>query len=256
MCRTNRERRQLPVPRRVPPLTTMAARCVELRRLFFAMIACARFAIIFWGLPLERAQLRPAIADRWPPRIETGPNGRALWRAAPIAAVTNAERLRLLDRTPLAAIVVNGGTRLEQELPAFPGGAHISTHALPLRAMIRALRPHQWAKNALILVPLVAAHHAGDAGSLLAGVLAFVAFSLCASSVYLLNDLLDLEADRAHPRKSKRPFAAGQSIAAGRVRDGALPAGGRGHHRGVSAREILARAGYLLCAQPAPTPLA
>jgi 4-hydroxybenzoate polyprenyltransferase len=55
-----------------------------------------------------------------------------------------------------------------------------------------------------------------DPGALSAALLAFVAFSLCASSVYLLNDLLDLEADRAHPRKSKRPFAAGDlSLLAG-----------------------------------------
>jgi 4-hydroxybenzoate polyprenyltransferase len=75
--------------------------------------------------------------------------------------------------------------------------------------MIRALRPHQWAKNLLIMVPLLAAHSAADPGSSVAALLAFAAFSLCASSVYLLNDLLDLEADRTHPRKSKRPFAAG-----------------------------------------------
>jgi 4-hydroxybenzoate polyprenyltransferase len=82
--------------------------------------------------------------------------------------------------------------------------------------MIRALRPHQWAKNSLILVPLLAAHRVSDPGSLLAGLLACAAFSLCASSVYLVNDLLDLEADRAHPRKSKRPFAAGDlSLLAG-----------------------------------------
>jgi len=66
-----------------------------------------------------------------------------------------------------------------------------------------------WAKNVLICVPLLAAHRLSDPGSILAALLAFVAFSLCASSVYLVNDLLDLEADRAHSRKSKRPFACG-----------------------------------------------
>jgi 4-hydroxybenzoate polyprenyltransferase len=85
-----------------------------------------------------------------------------------------------------------------------------------LRAAIRALRPHQWVKNALIVVPLLAAHGSRDAHSVMAVVLAAVAFCACASSVYILNDLLDLEADRAHQRKRKRPFASGDlSIAAG-----------------------------------------
>ncbi len=108
------------------------------------------------------------------------------------------------------AIVANGGAALEtfaarhaKVLRTFPSRGNT------LRASLRALRPHQWAKNVLILVPLFAAHRVADPGSLAAGLLAVVAFCLCASSVYVLNDLLDLEADRAHPRKSKRPFAAG-----------------------------------------------
>ncbi|HEY6482185.1 MAG TPA: UbiA family prenyltransferase [Steroidobacteraceae bacterium] len=79
-----------------------------------------------------------------------------------------------------------------------------------LGAALRALRPHQWAKNVLIFIPLLAAHRAGDARAVLDAGLAFVAFSLCASSVYLLNDMLDLQADRQHVRKSKRPFASGE----------------------------------------------
>jgi 4-hydroxybenzoate polyprenyltransferase len=71
------------------------------------------------------------------------------------------------------------------------------------------LRPHQWAKNVLVLVPLLTAHRVGDLSALAAGLAAIAAFCLCASSVYLLNDMLDLEADRNHARKSKRPFAAG-----------------------------------------------
>jgi 4-hydroxybenzoate polyprenyltransferase len=78
-----------------------------------------------------------------------------------------------------------------------------------LRALLRALRPHQWTKNVLVLVPLLAAHRMGDFAATVNVVWAVVAFCLCASSVYVLNDLLDLEADRAHARKSQRPFAAG-----------------------------------------------
>jgi 4-hydroxybenzoate polyprenyltransferase/phosphoserine phosphatase len=122
----------------------------------------------------------------------------------------NETRDLLIWRHARGAIIVRGSAKLERAaagttsvLRSFPETAS------PLRAMLRALRPHQWAKNALILVPLLAAHRVGDRLSLLHGVLAVVAFSLCASSVYILNDLLDLAADRAHPRKSKRPFASG-----------------------------------------------
>jgi 4-hydroxybenzoate polyprenyltransferase len=73
---------------------------------------------------------------------------------------------------------------------------------------LRALRVHQWLKNLLVLVPLLAAHQVLDGASLYRAFWAFLAFSLCASAVYLLNDLLDLEADRQHIRKRNRPFAA------------------------------------------------
>lgn len=76
--------------------------------------------------------------------------------------------------------------------------------------LLKAIRVHQWAKNALILVPLLAAHKVSDMSLALDGVLAFMAFSLCASSVYLLNDMLDLEADRQHHSKCHRPFASGR----------------------------------------------
>lgn len=77
-------------------------------------------------------------------------------------------------------------------------------------AWLRALRPHQWTKNVLVLLPLFAAHLVADPARLAAAVLAALSFSACASSVYLVNDLLDLEADRLHPQKCTRPFAAGQ----------------------------------------------
>jgi 4-hydroxybenzoate polyprenyltransferase len=108
------------------------------------------------------------------------------------------------------AIVVSGGPRLEREAARHTTLLRsFSASATSLRATIRALRPHQWAKNILVLVPLLAAHRANDATALLQGLLATIAFCFCASSVYVINDLLDLEADRAHPRKSKRPFASG-----------------------------------------------
>ncbi|MDO8306350.1 UbiA family prenyltransferase [Herminiimonas sp.] len=75
------------------------------------------------------------------------------------------------------------------------------------RLLIKALRLHQWAKNALLFVPLMAAHDL-NADRWLATLLAFLAFGMCASATYIINDLFDLASDRAHPRKQARPFAA------------------------------------------------
>ena len=76
-------------------------------------------------------------------------------------------------------------------------------------AWLRALRLHQWLKNTLLFLPLLGAHQILDPALLARALAAFVAFGLCASSVYVVNDLMDLESDRQHPRKRLRPFAAG-----------------------------------------------
>ena len=75
---------------------------------------------------------------------------------------------------------------------------------------MKALRLHQWLKNLLVFVPLVMAHRFLELDLLAKTFLAFLSFGLCASSAYLLNDLLDMPADRHHPRKRHRPFAAGE----------------------------------------------
>lgn len=80
---------------------------------------------------------------------------------------------------------------------------------MQLRTYLRAIRLHQWTKNILVFLPLLAAHKMGDLGLLVQALMAFFAFGLCASSVYLLNDLVDLPVDRKHPRKRLRPFASG-----------------------------------------------
>ncbi|MFK8137280.1 MAG: UbiA family prenyltransferase [Bdellovibrionales bacterium] len=79
-----------------------------------------------------------------------------------------------------------------------------------VKPYIKAIRVHQWAKNALILLPLLL-YPGGvlDAGNFLICFLAILSFSLCASSVYLLNDLFDLESDRVHDKKRFRPLAVG-----------------------------------------------
>jgi len=123
----------------------------------------------------------------------------------------NERRDMAIWRCARAAIVVNGSGALERDARAQVAVTKVfpTAGASAARAVLRALRPHQWAKNVLILVPLLAAHRIGDLQSLGYALAALVAFCLCASSVYLLNDMFDLEADRGHPRKSKRPFAAG-----------------------------------------------
>ena len=78
----------------------------------------------------------------------------------------------------------------------------------PVKAWIKAIRLHQWAKNALIFLPLLLAH-VRTAGPSAATLMAFLSFGFAASATYIINDLLDLEADRHHTRKRRRPFAAG-----------------------------------------------
>jgi 4-hydroxybenzoate polyprenyltransferase len=78
-----------------------------------------------------------------------------------------------------------------------------------LKSLIKAIRPHQWAKNVLLALPFVAAHQILTPESVSQLFRAFVSFSMIASSVYLLNDLSDRPSDRAHPTKRNRPLASG-----------------------------------------------
>lgn len=108
------------------------------------------------------------------------------------------------------AIVVNSGEQLARDAAGQTEVlAHLPAQNGGLMTWIKALRIYQWLKNLLVLVPLLTAHRFLDPASLVDAGIAFLAFGLCASGVYLLNDLLDLTPDRMHPRKRKRPFAAG-----------------------------------------------
>jgi 4-hydroxybenzoate polyprenyltransferase/phosphoserine phosphatase len=90
--------------------------------------------------------------------------------------------------------------RVAKEFPRLPAGA---------LTWLRALRLHQWVKNMLVFLPLAGDHQLFNLQLLSIAGLAFIAFGLCASSVYVLNDLMDLESDRSHPYKRARPFATG-----------------------------------------------
>jgi 4-hydroxybenzoate polyprenyltransferase/phosphoserine phosphatase len=79
-----------------------------------------------------------------------------------------------------------------------------------IQDLLKAIRPHQWAKNLLLFVPLLTSHQLQNVGRLLDALLALVAFCLSASSVYVVNDLIDLPSDRSHHSKRSRAFAAGR----------------------------------------------
>ena len=108
------------------------------------------------------------------------------------------------------AIVVNARPAVENKAIACAKVAKVFTPDSSFTsAFIRSLRLHQWVKNLIIFVPALAGHKLGDTTLFLRDAWAFAAFCLCASGVYLLNDLVDLDADRRHPTKKNRPFAAG-----------------------------------------------
>ena len=108
------------------------------------------------------------------------------------------------------AIVVNGSASLPQRAAQRTKvGKVFPTTESKVAAVIRCFRPHQWLKNLIVFVPVLTAHKFGDPAALSHAALAFAAFCLCAGAVYVLNDLLDLDADRHHETKRNRPFAAG-----------------------------------------------
>lgn len=106
-------------------------------------------------------------------------------------------------------IVVNASSSVEKRL-AHKGLAfeRLLSSRPSMGGWLKLIRPHQWIKNALIVVPLLTAHQF-IVNAYVHAALAFAAFSLCASSVYVLNDLVDIQADRQHPTKKNRPFASG-----------------------------------------------
>jgi 4-hydroxybenzoate polyprenyltransferase/phosphoserine phosphatase len=108
------------------------------------------------------------------------------------------------------AVVVNASAGIERKARGVcPAAQVFAPEHRRLSDWVRVLRPHQWAKNVLVFVPALTAQKFSFT-DITAAVVAFVAFSLCASTAYVINDLLDLDSDRQHPRKRSRPFAAGR----------------------------------------------
>jgi 4-hydroxybenzoate polyprenyltransferase len=113
----------------------------------------------------------------------------ALWKAA------------ILSHLGLTAETIN----------AFAGSACEAQPAKPVGFLTycKQLRLHQWSKNVLVFVPVLMSHQFLDPQAMLNALLAFICFGLVASSIYLMNDIMDLHQDRRHPTKSRRPFASG-----------------------------------------------
>ena len=93
---------------------------------------------------------------------------------------------------------------------AAPIEAEFRDRSSMLRAAVKAIRPHQWVKNVLLFVPIVTAHAIGDISAWISGLGLFVVFCATASAIYIVNDLVDLSADRQHPRKRERAMASGK----------------------------------------------
>jgi 4-hydroxybenzoate polyprenyltransferase len=124
-----------------------------------------------------------------------------VWRAA---------RAAILVGAPAHVVArVRAEGKIEREFPARDAAGKAR-----LLAWVRELRLYQWVKNLLLFVAPLAAHRLADPATLGATAAGFIAFCLAASAVYLINDLIDLGADRAHPRKRHRPFARGDLPAA------------------------------------------
>jgi 4-hydroxybenzoate polyprenyltransferase len=116
----------------------------------------------------------------------------AVWREADGIVIVNASKAVTQKARTLGNVV-----------------AEIDSRRGVLPAAIRAMRPHQWVKNLLVFVPLLASRSFADWPGLLGALGMFASFCATASGIYLINDLLDLGTDRRHPRKKHRPFASG-----------------------------------------------
>ena len=118
----------------------------------------------------------------------------AVWPAASVAHLAGAPRSVVKKAKTLAPIGRSFDSPSEPKLPL----------------VLKEMRLHQWAKNALVLVPVILAHLAHEMSADVHALLALVSFCLTSSSVYVLNDLVDVVADRHHPTKKDRPFASGR----------------------------------------------
>ncbi len=135
--------------------------------------------------------------------------GAIAFNAGNFDYVGNEHALESIARAASATYVVGGSDcRPSRHDLLNPHPKKVGGHGTSWRTWLNALRVHQYAKNTLVFVPALTSHQI-NLSSLESGFLAFLAFSACASSAYLLNDLFDLAADRQHPTKRHRAIASG-----------------------------------------------
>ncbi|MBS0386589.1 MAG: UbiA family prenyltransferase [Proteobacteria bacterium] len=115
-------------------------------------------------------------------------------------------------RAAASAVVVNAPRRLVRRAAAdFAIERTFAQEHDAIRGLLKAMRPQQWSKNFLVFLPMLVGQGWFDASAWRHALLAFMALSFVASSIYLVNDLADIGADRQHPRKRHRPFARGSA---------------------------------------------
>lgn len=117
-----------------------------------------------------------------------------------LAVWTAAERIGVVNASAGLESAVVAKHTVELRLPR-PGGS--------IRGLVLALRPHQWSKNLLVFVPILTVNQLLNGSAWVSAALAFLAFCVTASGIYVINDLTDLGGDRSHPRKRSRAFACG-----------------------------------------------
>lgn len=145
------------------------------------------------GLNLKGRNKLELIQSRWGNEFVYAGDSSAdvpIWDAAKAAV--------LVGVSPEVAETVRKKVPIEKEFGNEPAGFSV---------WLRALRVHQWMKNLLLFVPVLTAFSFFNPAAFLALLLGFFAFSFAASATYMVNDLWDLDNDRAHPRKRLRPFA-------------------------------------------------
>jgi 4-hydroxybenzoate polyprenyltransferase len=167
-----------------------------------------RAAMAFKSLWLQPEQIDVTVLPYRPEIVSAARAARAAGRTVHLAAPPQDDIVqRICDHLGCFDGIVAGKSLPSRGAPGI--GA-------TLRAWIRAVRVHQWAKNTIVFLPLLSSHRFDEPALIGQGLLAFLAFGLCASSVYVMNDILDLTDDRHHRLKRNRPFASGQlSIHAG-----------------------------------------
>jgi len=145
-------------------------------------------------LNLKGAAKAQALTSRFPDGFEYAGDARAdiaVWRVA------------------TSAIVVEASPSLAHAAASVTSVTHVFPRPSRLKPLLKSLRPHQWAKNGLVFVPLILSARLTQFEPLIATLIAFVAMNLVASATYIVNDLFDLPDDRRHWSKSRRPLASG-----------------------------------------------